>query len=164
VLFAPVAAEVAAEAIRAVARPFRAAGLQGWLRATDADGRVATVPLSALAAELADALRDLDLLIASRQDLAAADGPSALARLRQWAGPRPQLVVTAGPDGAWLDDGHGPPSHIPAEVVEGRHTVGAGDAFAAVLVARRGAGLDLQAAAVEASAATARYLARRPGP
>ena len=31
--------------------------------------------------------------------------------------------------------------HVPAEVVANRHTIGAGDAFAAVLAAQRGAGL-----------------------
>jgi sugar/nucleoside kinase (ribokinase family) len=164
VLFAPVAGEVAPEAMRAVTASFRAAGIQGWLRATDADGWVTGLPPSELPTNLSDALRGLDLLIASRQDLAANDGPGALAGLRQWAGAGPELVVTAGHDGAWLDDGRSPVAHVPADVVEGRNTVGAGDAFAAVLVARRGADLDLRTAARDAAAATARYLASRAGP
>lgn len=164
VLFAPVAGEVAADAVQAVRAPFRAAGLQGWLRRPDPDGWVMTRPLAELEPGLAGALRGLDLLIASHHDLASLDGPSALAQLRAWAGPRPQLVVTAGTEGAWLDDGVGPVSHVRAEVVEGRHTIGAGDAFAAVLVARRGAGRALRDAAEDAASATAAYLATRTPP
>ena len=164
VLFAPVAGEVGADTVRAVRAPFRAAGLQGWLRQTDPDGWVMTRPLPMLEPELAGALRGLDLLIASLEDLGALDGPAALAQIRAWAGPRPQLVVTAGREGAWLDDGLGPASHVRAEVVEGRHTIGAGDAFAAVLVARRGSGRALRHAGEDAASATAAYLATRTPP
>jgi sugar/nucleoside kinase (ribokinase family) len=164
VLFAPVSGEVGADTVRAVRAPFRAAGLQGWLRQTDPDGWVMTRPLPQLEPELAGALRGLDLLIASFEDLGALDGPSALAQIRAWAGPRPQLVVTAGTEGAWLDDGLGPASRVRAEVIEGRHTIGAGDAFAAVLVARRGAGRALRDAAEDAASATAAYLANRAPP
>jgi sugar/nucleoside kinase (ribokinase family) len=73
-------------------------------------------------------------------------------------------VVTAGTEGAWLDDGLGPASQVRAEVIEGRHTIGAGDAFAAVLVARRGAGRALRDAAEDAASATAAYLANRTPP
>jgi len=164
VLFAPVAGEVAADTVQAVRAPFRAAGLQGWLRRPDPYGWVMTRPLAELEPELAGALRGLDLLIASLEDVAALDGPAALAQLRVWAGPRPQLVVTAGTEGAWVDDGVGPASHVRAEVVEGSHTIGAGDAFAAVLVARRGAGRALREAAEDAASATATYLATRTPP
>ena len=71
-------------------------------------------------------------------------------------------MVTAGTAGAWVDDGRAAPGHVPAQTVANRHTIGAGDAFAAVLVARRGAGSDLRSAATEATAATARFLAARP--
>jgi sugar/nucleoside kinase (ribokinase family) len=161
VLFAPVAEEVAAGALDGVPTPYRAAGLQGWLRDKDSDGWVVNRPLAALEASLVAALRGLDLLIASHHDLGAPDGPSALAAFRAWAGPDPELVVTTGTDGAWLDDGLSPPVHVPAAVVTERNTIGAGDAFAAVLSARRGAGLDLRSAAAEATTATARYLASR---
>ena len=164
VLFAPVASEVATSALTAVRAPFRAAGIQGWLRGTDVDGWVVNRPLAELEPGLAGPLRGLDLLIASHHDLGSPDGPSALVELRAWAGPGPELVVTAGADGAWLDDGMSPAAHVPARVVTDRHTIGAGDAFAAVLTARRGAGLDLRAAAGEAAIATASYLAARPGP
>lgn len=164
VLFAPVAWEVAPEAVEGVRAPFRAAGIQGWLRDTDADGWVVNRPLAELETRLADSLRGLDLLVASRQDLGAEDGPTALAELRAWAGARPELVVTSGTDGAWLDDGMSSPVRVPAGAVSDRHTIGAGDAFAAVLTSHRGAGVDLRTAAVEATAATARYLATRPAP
>jgi sugar/nucleoside kinase (ribokinase family) len=164
VLFAPVAAEVSADAVRAIRAPLRAAGLQGWLRQPDADGWVGLVEPERLAADLAETLRDLDLLFASREDLDDMEGPQAVARLRAWAGPGPQLVVTAGVHGAWVDAGDGDPRHVPAEPVEGRNTIGAGDAFAAVLTAGRGSGLDLATAAAEASTATALYLATRTDP
>jgi sugar/nucleoside kinase (ribokinase family) len=164
VLFAPVAGEVGADTVEAVRAPFRAAGLQGWLRETDPDGWLMTRPLPMLEPEVAGAVRGLDLLIASFEDLGALDGPAALAQIRAWAGPRPQLVVTAGTEGAWLDDGLGPASRVRAEVIEGRHTIGAGDAFAAVLVARRGAGRALRDAAADAASATAAYLANRTPP
>lgn len=164
ILFAPVAEEVPASVFDAVTAPFRAAGIQGWLRRTDADGWVVNKPLAELDAELADALRTLDLLVASRQDLGADDGPAALAELRAWAGAGAELVVTSGTDGAWVDDGTDPPVRIAADAVAARHTIGAGDAFAAVLASRRGAGVDLRTAATEATGATARYLATRPAP
>ncbi len=163
VLFAPVASEVSADAIRAISAPIRAAGLQGWLRQTDADGWVSRIPLSAVDAKLAGALNGLELLLASVDELRGDDGAEAIGRLRAWAGAGPELVVTAGAAGAWVDDGGDVPRHVPAELVANRHTIGAGDAFAAVLTAQRGAGLDLHAAAVVAARATARYLVSREG-
>jgi sugar/nucleoside kinase (ribokinase family) len=164
VLFAPVAGEVADEAIARIRAPIRAAGLQGWLRMTDADGWVDRLRLSEVADRTAVALRGLDLLLASVDELRGEEGEEGIQRLRAWAGPGPELVVTAGADGSWVDDGTRAPEHVPADVVADRHTIGAGDAFAAVLVARRGAGLDLRAAAARASAATARYLETRSDP
>jgi heat shock protein HslJ len=153
---------VTTEALGAIRAPIRAAGLQGWLRTTDAEGWVDRRRLSMVPKSVATALRDLDLLLASVDELRGDDGAEALGRLRAWAGPNPELVVTAGTDGAWLEVPGAPPDHVPAEVVAGRHTIGAGDAFAAVLVARRGAAFDLREAANEATAATARFLASRP--
>jgi heat shock protein HslJ len=161
VLFAPVAGEVTIEAIQATRTPLRAAGLQGWLRQTDAGGWVSRLRLSAVDAALADVLRGLDILLASVDELGGESGPDAVGRLRAWTGALPEVVVTAGASGAWIDAGGGPPRHVPAEVVDDRHTIGAGDAFAAVLTAQRGAGLDLHAAAVAATRATARYLSER---
>jgi heat shock protein HslJ len=162
VLFAPVADEVTTEALGAVRAPLRAAGLQGWLRQTDAEGWVRRRQLSAVPEGVAAGLCALELLLASIDELRDDDGAAAIGRLRAWAGPGPELVVTAGTAGAWVDDGRAGPGHVPAQVVANRHTIGAGDAFAAVLVARRGAGVDLRSAATEAAAATARFLAARP--
>ena len=137
------------QAIQAVQAPLRAAGLQGWQ--TDAGGWVSRLRLSAVDAALANALRELDLLLASVDELGGEDGPDGIGRLRAWAGTGPELVVTAGAAGAWVDDRGGFANHVPAEVVVDRHTIGAGDAFAAVLAAQRGAGLDLHAAAAIAT-------------
>ena len=111
--------------------------LTGWLRTTDADGWVDRRRLSTVSADVADALRGLDLLLASVDELRGEEGSEAIERLRAWSGPGPELVVTAGADGAWVEVPGSPPAHVPAEVVTGRHTIGAGDAFAAVLVAGR---------------------------
>jgi sugar/nucleoside kinase (ribokinase family) len=111
----------------------------------------------------ADRLRGLGLLLASVDELRGDSGDEGLGRLRAWAGAGPELVVTAGAAGAWFDDGQ-VRGHVPADVVQGRHTVGAGDAFAAVLVAGRGAGQPLEQATAAAAAATARFLATRPDP
>jgi ribokinase len=159
-----VAGEVADEAVTGLRAATRGAGLQGWLRRTGPDGWVERVRLSDVADRTAAALRGLDLLLASVDELRGDDGEQGIQRLRSWAGPGPELVVTTGADGAWVDDGHGPPRHVPAGARTERNTIGAGDAFAAVLVARRAAGLDLRAAAARAAAATARYLEWRPDP
>ncbi len=161
VLFAPVAGEVPAGTLAQLTASVRAAGLQGWLRAADADGWVTHPTLHDVDPALAEALRGLDLLLASSDDLGGSVGPSALARLRAWIGPGPELVATAGADGAWLDSGQRPIEHIPAHAVTDRSTIGAGDAFAALLTAGRGSGLGLAAAARAASEGTAHYLATR---
>ena len=70
------------DAIRAVSAPLRAAGLQGWLRQTDADGWVSRVPLSTMDETLAASLRSLDLLLASVDELRGDDGLAAVGRLR----------------------------------------------------------------------------------
>jgi sugar/nucleoside kinase (ribokinase family) len=163
-LIGPVAGEVPDDAVTGLRAATRAAGLQGWLRQADADGWVERVRLSDVADRTAAALRGLDLLLASVDELRGDDGEEGIQRLRAWAGPGPELVVTDGANGAWVDDGHGPPRHVPAGARTDRNTIGAGDAFAAVLVARRAAGLDLRAAAARAAAATARYLESRPDP
>jgi sugar/nucleoside kinase (ribokinase family) len=70
------------------------------------------------------------------------------------------LVVTAGADGSWLALQH--VEHIPApRIVQEVSTVGAGDAFAAVMVARLAQGESALAAAREAANAVAEMLIRR---
>jgi sugar/nucleoside kinase (ribokinase family) len=142
ILFAPVASEVPADALEdrdAVRR--RGAILQGWLRRAAAGGEVEPIRPDALDAGLLAALARLDVLVASREDLAAAaDAPPAqLGALRAQVGPAPVLVVTDGHEGVWLDDGNGETRHLAAPWrVSGVPMVGAGDAFAALFVTALG--------------------------
>jgi sugar/nucleoside kinase (ribokinase family) len=137
-----VADEVGADAIRVHddVQP-RAAILQGWLRTTAGDGEVIQLPLASLDQRRRDALATLDIVIASREDLAAeANSPSdQLAALRTALGGRPVLVVTDAINGLWLDvprspDGGGRQEQlsVPWRVDEVA-TVGAGDMLAAFL-------------------------------
>jgi sugar/nucleoside kinase (ribokinase family) len=134
ILLAPIADEVAHEDLgRLGPSPGRAAILQGYLRSVAPDGEVRPLPLSALDPRLVAALSQFDLLVASREDLLGeAMKPSdQLASLRRLVGPRPALVVTHGEHGVWTER-----EHLPApRVVEGVASVGAGDIFAAFLLA-----------------------------
>ena len=140
VLFAPVAAELDTEALRNWDDSWmRGAILQGWLRHAADDGSVTPIAPDALSNELVSALATLEVLIASREDLlAAAQMPHHQVRaLRQRFGRGPVLVVTDGPEGVWIDDETGSPRHLPAPWrVDGVPMVGAGDAFAALFLAR----------------------------
>jgi sugar/nucleoside kinase (ribokinase family) len=95
--------------------------------------------------DLVEALASLEVLVASREDLAAAaDVPQQqIQMLRRRVGPRPVLIVTDGPEGIWIDWAHRQPEHLAVPWrVDDVPTVGAGDAFAALYVARlAGAGL-----------------------
>jgi sugar/nucleoside kinase (ribokinase family) len=137
ILFAPVAGEVEAPALaRWGAAPRRAAILQGWLRSVGPDGLVRPVPLAAVDASLVLELGQLDLLVASREDLLAdgSEPATQLLAMRQAAGDRPTLVVTDGADGLWLGTG-GSAVHLAAPwQVHGVSTVGAGDILAAFLL------------------------------
>ena len=134
ILVAPIADELATDDIaRLDATPTRGAILQGFLRSFALDGAVEPLPLSALAPDLVAVLGQFDLLVASREDLLAeASQPSdQLVALRRRVGPRPELVVTDGVRGAWTERGHLP---VPRRV-DGVPTVGAGDVFAAFMLA-----------------------------
>ena len=134
VLVAPIADEIAAEVLTGLdPAPSHGAILQGFLRSFAADGEVRPIPLSALASGLAAALSRFDLLVAGREDLLgeATEPSDQLTALRRTVGPRPKLIVTDGVNGVWSDDWHLP---VP-RVVEGVPTVGAGDIFAAVMLA-----------------------------
>jgi sugar/nucleoside kinase (ribokinase family) len=140
VLYAPVAGEIDADALRVWdERVSRGAILQGWLRES-ADGDVSQRALADMAEPLRDALGRLDLLVASREDLAAEPGEplDQLTALREAFGPRPALVVTDGVDGLWLTVpatfGTDGPVHLATPWrVEDVATVGAGDVLAAFL-------------------------------
>ena len=82
-------------------------------------------------------LARFDLLVASREDLAA-DGATPDAQLdamRRRLGHGPVLVLTAGRGGAWVDvAGERAQLSVP-HLVEGASSVGAGDILAALLLA-----------------------------
>lgn len=134
ILVAPIAGEVATEDLaRLDAGPTRGAILQGFLRTVAGDGEVGQLPLSALAAGLAPVLSGFDVLVASREDLAgeAAEPSAQLAALRRCVGGGPALVVTDGVGGVWTEREH---LAVPRRV-DGAPSVGAGDIFAAFMVA-----------------------------
>ncbi|HLA65551.1 MAG TPA: carbohydrate kinase family protein [Candidatus Saccharimonadales bacterium] len=155
VLLAPIAGELDASVLRAARHvPVRVAALQGWLRTLQPGVEVAPLRPRALSAELVAELRHLSALVASVEDLIAV-GPSPdqqLDALRDLFGAGPRLIVTKGPHGARLDlpgadrldvSAPRPLSDVP--------TVGAGDAFAALLTVQLGKGVDPGAAAAEAA-------------
>jgi sugar/nucleoside kinase (ribokinase family) len=134
ILAAPIADEMtAADLHRLGAASTRGAILQGFLRSFAADGEVRPLPLSALAPQLVAELRAFDLLVASREDLRgeATEPSDQLTALRRIFGPRPELVVTDGVAGAWMEREHLP---VPRRV-DGVSSVGAGDVFAAFMLA-----------------------------
>jgi hypothetical protein len=143
VLFAPVAGEIATDGLQAWDDGLaRGAILQGWLRSTTEGAEVEPLPLSSLARPLLETLRQLDVLVASHEDLIAdADAPfDQLAALRDAIGPGPALFVTDGPNGLWFDPADSRPGralHLPVpRRVDTLATVGAGDILAGFLTLR----------------------------
>lgn len=164
VLYAPVANELGAGlGGQRYSGGFSAAILQGWLRTLEPGAEVRPLPVAGLPPPLVARLGQLDLLIASREDLVAdaTDARAQLDALRATVGPRPALVVTEGVDGAWLDAGRRRRHVGVAERIDGVLAVGAGDAYAAVLAAEMGGGATLDDAARDAAAAVSRMLAAR---
>lgn len=166
VLYAPVANELGPQlGGQRFDGCYDAAILQGWLRTLEPGTEVRPLPVAELPPALVARLAELDLLIASREDLVA-DATEPLAQLdalRATIGPRPALVVTESVRGAWLDAG-GDRRHVGvADRIDGVPSVGAGDAYAAVLVAELGGGATLDAAARDAAAAVSRMLRTRRG-
>lgn len=168
VLFAPVAGEIGAATLtgsaRSAWRPLRAAILQGWLRLLEAGTVVRPLALRDLPPDLIAALAELAVLVASREDLQAdaSDPQAQLAALRSAIGPGPTLVVTDGVEGAWFDAEEGM-GHVPVPFrVERVPTVGAGDAYAAILAVRLASGsVRLREAMADAAQAAAEILAAR---
>jgi sugar/nucleoside kinase (ribokinase family) len=164
-LFAPVAGELDAAALGSQAK-LRGAILQGWLRHLRPGEPVTPLHLRYLPGAVRVALGQLDLVVASRDDLLAVASEPAqqLDALRAALGSHPALVVTIGSSGLWLSHGR-ESGHRPApRVVTGRPTVGAGDMLAALMLLELFAA-DPRAAAERAMQAVAQLLsARRPFP
>ena len=164
VLHAPVAGEFGAGlAGQQYAAAYRAAILQGWLRALEPGHPVDALPLSAMSDALVSVLSAFNVLVASSEDLAAvaADPADQLDALRARFGSTPRLVVTDGAAGAWLDDGGSRTRIVPRVTVRAAHTVGAGDAFAALITAELARGMALRPAAEFATEAVVRLLQSR---
>lgn len=168
VLLAPVAGEIGAATLASTVgsawHPLRAAILQGWLRVLEVGAVVRPLPLGGLSPRLVRALGELALLVASREDLQAdASHPRAqLEALRSAIGTGPTLVVTDGVEGAWFDAQEGT-GHVPVPFrVDHVPTVGAGDAYAAILAVRLTVDrMPLRTAMADAALAAAEILAAR---
>jgi sugar/nucleoside kinase (ribokinase family) len=89
---------------------------------------------------MVQALRGFDLLVASREDLLAESAAprQQLRSMRRTFGAGPVLVVTDGPEGAWIgveSSVEAEPSHIPVpRRVNDVPTVGSGDVLAAFML------------------------------
>jgi sugar/nucleoside kinase (ribokinase family) len=164
ILFAPVAGEVEAPALTLWgAEPHRAAILQGWLRIVGPDGLVRPMPLPAVDGALVLGLGQLDLLVASREDLLAEGSEPAtqLLALRRAVGDRPTLVLTDGADGLWLGTSASVVHLAAPWRVHGAPTVGAGDILAAFLLSSLAAEQPAVAAAQHAMRVVADVLEER---
>jgi sugar/nucleoside kinase (ribokinase family) len=170
-LLAPVAGELDAVALErideAVEARVRVAALQGWLRRRLADGRVAPSALSDLPQAVLADLRNCDAVVVSHEDLGRAEiRPSTAAALevRRWL-PGPGVIVTWGGAGHVRGNAEASePSLVRRrDAVDGVPTIGAGDAFAAVIAIQLANGVSLAAAARAADGAVERWLARQPG-
>jgi sugar/nucleoside kinase (ribokinase family) len=167
VLFAPVADELDVD-LGGVDVPDAITGavLQGWLRELDAGAPVRPRRLRELPPALLERLRRMDLLVASTEDLAAETASPAgqLDALRTAFGPRPILALTGDVEGAWISVEGDPVRRVrPPRLVTGVSTVGAGDAFAAAMLAAMGRGVDRGDAAEDAVGLVSEFLAERSG-
>lgn len=164
VLYAPVADEMGSSlGGQRYPGAVRGAILQGWLRHLEAGAVVRPRPVASLGPELIAELAACDVLIASREDLLAdAREPAAqIDALRAAVGPHPTLVVTDADHGAWVDR-HGRRVLVGVpRVVRDVPMVGAGDAYAALLLGAMGRGRPPEAAARDAAGGVAEMLAAR---
>ncbi len=162
VLLAPVAAELS-NGLEAVTTPGARSGaiLQGWLRQLVPGRAVAPGSVAMLPASVVDRLAAFDLLCASTEDLAGDAGSprDLVGRLRARVGGHPVLVLTDGERGAWIDHAGGLELVAPPEVVPGA-ALGAGDAFAALMMSGFASGLPPRAAAETAALEVVRFLRR----
>ncbi|MEO8245939.1 MAG: PfkB family carbohydrate kinase [Chloroflexota bacterium] len=164
VLYAPVADEIGPELGGQVYDGVaRGAILQGWLRDLAPGELVRSRSISALAPPLVARLAQCDVLIASREDLLAdaADPGAQLDALRATIGEGPTLIVTDADHGAWVDQAGSRMLVGVPRVVRDVPMVGAGDAYAALLLGAMGRGRDALGAARDAAAGVAEMLAAR---
>jgi sugar/nucleoside kinase (ribokinase family) len=171
ILLAPVAGEVDAIALRmideAVEARVRVATLQGWLRRREADGHVTPTALGELPQAVLADLRNCDAVIVSHEDLGRnewAPDTAAAVDVRRWL-PGPSVVVTWGGAGYVRADAEArePTVVRRRDAIESAPTVGAGDAFAAVITIQLAKGASLSTAARAADAAVERWLVRQRG-
>ena len=164
VLYAPVADEMGPGLGGQVYEgAVRGSILQGWLRDLAPGELVRSRPISAIPPALVARLAECDVLIASREDLVAdaAEPGAQLDALRATIGPGPTLIVTDADHGAWLD-GAGSRTLVEVpRVVRDVPMVGAGDAYAALLLGAMGRGRQPVGAARDAAAGVAEMLAAR---
>jgi sugar/nucleoside kinase (ribokinase family) len=171
ILLAPVAGELDAVALRtideAVETRVRVAALQGWLRRREADGRLMPNVLADLPQAVLADLRNCDAVVVSHEDLGGDDAaPDATAALEvRRSLPGPGVLVTYGRTGyvRALPEALQPTVVRRRDAIDGVRTVGAGDAFAAVVAIQLAKASSLSAAARSADAAVERWLARQPG-
>jgi sugar/nucleoside kinase (ribokinase family) len=145
-----VAGECGAGFVRGLGASFVGAGLQGWLRRTDADGRVQPAAL-AEAPELLDP-PPLNVAIVSEEDHPGAEGV-AQAQVARGA----TAAITRGARGAtvWTAKERVEVPAAPAREVD---PTGAGDVFGVVLTLELARGTPLLAAGHAAAAAAARVV------
>ena len=149
--------EIPAEAVRAAAVWCRASGARLLLNPSPV--RPVADEVLALADPLVVNLGEAAALAGSVGAEGAGGGARELAR--RLASRARSVVVTAGPEGAFLSTG-GAARHVPvAERVEVVDSSGAGDAFAGHLAAGLAAGADLAMAVRAAVAAASRQVATR---
>jgi len=170
-LLAPVAGELDAIALgaidEAVEARVRVAALQGWLRYRNVDGRVTPAELGDLPQDVLAALRNCDAVVTSHEDLGRAEAlpsPAAALEIRRWLAGPAVFVTWGGAGHVRADPAVGEPAVVRRrEAIEGVPTIGAGDAFAAVIAIQLAKGASLALAARAADAAVERWLARQPG-
>lgn len=164
VLYGPVAAELGPDfGGQWYDEVVTAALLQGWLRSLEPGRPVRALGLDQVGPEVVARLASSDLLVASTEDLVAvARRPDQqLDQLRRHVGERPILALTLGAAGSIVDVPDGRRMAVaPSRRLAPGSTIGAGDAFASVLVAGLAAGVSIRAAVEAATAAAAGYLGR----
>lgn len=137
--------------------------LQGWLRRIAVGRSVGSGSPADLAPALIARLARCALLCVSREDLGGRAAPAGglLDELRDRIGPRPVMALTDGANGAWID-AKGAREVVPApEIVPGM-ALGAGDAYAAILLTQLAAGDSAPDAARAAAGEVVRFLRRHP--